>query len=48
MPADGGNIAVFGGKDQVILGRDLGALGAWAYRFFPGIVSRVMRRANVT
>jgi len=40
--------AVARGKDQVILGRDKGAIGARIYRFFPGIVSRAVRKADLS
>jgi len=40
--------AVARGKEQVILGRDKGALGARLYRIFPGFVSRRVRGADVT
>jgi len=40
--------AVARGKDQVVLGRGKGRAGVWANRFFPGLVSRMIRKADLS
>ncbi len=40
--------AVTRGKDQVVLGRGKGRAGVWLNRFFPGLVSRMIRKADLS
>ena len=40
--------AVARGKDQVVLGKGKGRAGVWVNRFFPGLVSRMIRRADLS
>jgi dehydrogenase/reductase SDR family member 7B len=40
--------AVARGREQAVLGRGMGRAGVWAHRFFPGLVSRMIRNVDVT
>jgi len=40
--------AVARGKEQVVLGKGKGRAGVWANRFFPGLVSRMVRKADLS